>query len=81
VPLFPSEGRGALALLRGGHDDLDGGDGSDQHGVDRGRWESPGDTGDERACGREARGGCRENRASEIGPNSTTVVRAPVHVG
>jgi hypothetical protein len=32
VLLFPSEGRDALALLRGGHGGLDGGDGGDQRG-------------------------------------------------
>jgi hypothetical protein len=52
--LLLGEGRGALALLRGSHDDLDGGDGGNQCGVGGGRRGSPSGVGDEWASGGEA---------------------------
>jgi hypothetical protein len=79
--LLQNEGRDALALLRGSHGGLDGGNGGDQRRDGGGSRGSLGAIGDERARGGEARGGCRENRAGEIGPAPTAVAGAPVHVG
>jgi hypothetical protein len=79
--LLQGEGRGALALLRGSHDGLDGGDGGDQRGVGGGRRGSPSGVCNKRARGGEARGGCRQKRASEIGPAHTAMAGAPMHVG
>jgi hypothetical protein len=78
--LLPSEGHNTLTLMRCGHNVLDGGDGSGQRGVGNGRPGSPSDDGDRWATGLKARGGGRGTRFGDGAAESTTSVRAPVHV-
>jgi hypothetical protein len=54
--MLQGEGRGVLALLRGSHDGLDGGDSSDQRGVGGGRHGGHDDVGP---------GGCSEGKRDE----------------
>jgi hypothetical protein len=79
--LLQGEGRSALALLRGGQGDLDSGDGGGQCRVSGWHQGSPCGVGDERASGGEARGGCQEKRAGEMGSEATMVARVPMLVG
>jgi hypothetical protein len=58
---FLGEGSGALSLLRGGHNSLDGGNGGDQRGVGSGYHGSPSDVEDRWARGLEARWRLPEN--------------------
>jgi hypothetical protein len=83
--LLQREGCDALALLRGGHDGLDGGDGGGQGRVggrrDETGW-SPSDVGDGQTRGDEARrGGCQEKSVGERVPENEAAPKAPVEVG